>query len=220
MHRRKHPFDPTDKSKNTQSCFFNSLESYDSSGRSGGILQPVLAYNWVQKYNPDRTKADYNEGWSAWIYDLRNQQRAVSSKITDVSPGDTIKGKITYDGSSWKADLTRTKKSDGTSTPISLTKIYAQLDARNVDTEVVYEAYLKANPLTEKSSTHEEKYFLSNAKFDPIVLKDIKGNVISNAFGAYANKEWWDYKSTQCPHIGVDVNSFVWFYSVDLKTTS
>jgi hypothetical protein len=109
---------------------------------------------------------------------------------------------------------------------------YADLSAKNVDTEVVYEAYLKGTwgpsalgkGLSLKMGTHKDTYFMGNLKFEPVVMKDRNGKVIPNEFHAYANKEWWDHKA-ECPNIGVDITSIpnpltggsLW-YVIDLKT--
>jgi len=217
-----------DYSKHTQSCCFSSVQTYTQDGKSGGIFQPVLAYNWAQN------TTDYNPGWSAWVFDYnRNIEKGAISpaRITDLQPGDKIRAVITYDGNDWSASLTRTRSGVPPQT-VSLTRQHASLSAKNVDTEVVYEAYLKktyagsasGEGLILKMGTHKETYFMGNLKFDPIVMKDRNGKVISNEFRAYANKEWWDHKS-ECPHIGIDITSVpnplsggsLW-YVIDLKT--
>jgi hypothetical protein len=224
--------DLNDRSKHIHSCCFSSVQTYTPVGKSGGIFQPVLAYNWMQKVGGPKEDvyipADYNPEWSAWIYDLAKDDghSAISpTRITDLQSGDKISAVITYDGNDWTASLTRTRPGVPPQT-VSLTRQPASLSAKTVDTEVVYEAYLKQqfiNPKTVIMQTHDDKYFMGNLKFDPIIMKDRNGKVIPNEFRAYVNKNWWDHRS-ECPNIGVDITSVpnplggsLW-YVVDLKT--
>jgi hypothetical protein len=225
-------------SKHTQSCCFSSVQTYTQDGKSGGIFQPVLAYNWAQKFGQPKGQEDYNPRWSAWIYDYNPDTKKVKSdrtpddhvisptRITDLQSGDKIRAVITYDGKDWTASLTHTRPGISPQT-VSLTRQRTVLDPKNVDTEVVYEAYLKQqfiNRTTMIMQTHDDKYFMGNLKFDPIIMKDRNGKVILNEFRAYANKPWWDHRS-ECPNIGVGIASIPnpltggsLYYVVDLKT--